>query len=355
MGPDETAPPHEVRAAFGLEAATFTPVAIGLINQTFRVDVGGTPRFALQRLHPIFGAEVNRDIDTITRHVAARGVATPRLVPTLGGALWFEHQGVWRVLTWIEGRVVQRLDGAFAAWAAGEMLGRFHQAVADSTHVFEHVRAAVHDTPRHLARLEEALGLAPTQIAHAADRALLDRVRAAGERILGHARALPPLPSTPLRIVHGDPKISNIVFDDALRRGIALLDLDTMAHGSMPVELGDAIRSWVNPQGEDSTAPQPRTDLFEAALVGYAAGAPGLLDLDEIDAIALGAATIALELASRFATDAVEDRYFGWDPSRYASRREHNLARAESQAALGVALAARRGRLEALARGALRH
>ena len=57
-------------------------------------------------------------------------------------------------------------------------------------------------------------------------------------------------------------------------------------------------------------------------------------DPDERDAIVLGVETIATELASRFARDDVEDRYFGWDPAKYASRPEHNRARAASQLAL---------------------
>lgn len=40
---------------------------------------------------------------------------------------------------------------------------------------------------------------------------------------------------------------------------------------------------------------------------------------------------VALELAARFMIDVVEGTYFGWDNTRYKSRRENNLVRAEAQ------------------------
>ena len=58
--------------------------------------------------------------------------------------------------------------------------------------------------------------------------------------------------------------------------------------------------------------------------------------------------TIATELAARFAVDAFEDAYFGWDPSRFPSRSEHNRVRALSQLALARSVRARADALEAL-------
>ncbi len=68
---------------------------------------------------------------------------------------------------------------------------------------------------------------------------------------------------------------------------------------------------------------------------GYATGAAGLLSPVEVAAIVPGLITCCVELAARFCADAFEDRYFGWDPTRFASRREHNLVRAHGQLALG--------------------
>ena len=66
---------------------------------------------------------------------------------------------------------------------------------------------------------------------------------------------------------------------------------------------------------------------------------------DEKIAIVVGLETVCIELAARFTVDMFEDRYFGWDPSRFASRREHNLVRARGQLALGRQVAAARPEL----------
>ena len=82
--------------------------------------------------------------------------------------------------------------------------------------------------------------------------------------------------------------------------------------------------------------------LFVAAIEGYAAGAAGLLTPAEVDAILPGLETTCLELAARFCVDVFEDRYFGWNPERFPSRRHHNLVRAQGQHALAMAVAAAR-------------
>ncbi|MCA9494553.1 MAG: hypothetical protein KC621_31715, partial [Myxococcales bacterium] len=62
------------------------------------------------------------------------------------------------------------------------------------------------------------------------------------------------------------------------------------------------------------------------------AGEDGLSD-EEWASIVPGVERICTELAARFARDALEERYFGWNP-RFGGRGEHNLLRARGQAAL---------------------
>ena len=96
------------------------------------------------------------------------------------------------------------------------------------------------------------------------------------------------------------------------------------------------------PEGEDTLETRFDLAIFAAALEGYAAGAAGLLSAAEIDAILPGLETVCLELAARFCVDVFEDRYFGWSPDRFSSRRQHNLVRAQGQLALAAAVAASR-------------
>jgi Ser/Thr protein kinase RdoA (MazF antagonist) len=333
------APPPAVLEAYGLTGARLVPISIGWINQTHRVEVDGRPTIVLQRLHPAFRGEVNRDIDAITRHLEAHGVPTPRIVTTRDGALWIEHEGAtYRALTFLEGRVVARIDDPAIARSSAGLVARFHAAVADLEHDFHFVRPGAHDTPLHLARLRAAIASVPEGAS---------AVLPIAEEILEYARTLAPLPATRTRIIHGDLKITNVLLEPEGTGATALLDLDTLAHGTIAVELGDLLRSWCNRDGEATVGATADETIFSAAIEGYAATGP-ILDRDEIGSIVLGFETIAMELSARFALDVIEDRYFGWDATRWPSRRAHNLARAHTQLGLARSVRQARPRLEAI-------
>lgn len=344
--PGDTAGLGPVLAAFGAPGATLRPLGAGLINQTFVAEGPPHGRFVLQRLHPIFGPEVNDDIDAVTRHLAARGLVTPRIIRTTGGATWTAHDGgTWRALTWVDGVGLDRLGSPAEAREAGAVLARFHRAVGDLDHEFRNRRPGVHDTPRHLANLRRALD------AHAAHRRYAE-VAPLGRAILAAADALEPLPSLSPRIVHGDPKVNNILFTPDRARAICLVDLDTLARMPLPLELGDAFRSWCNPAGEDRARAAFSVELFAAAVAGYAQGMGGVVTPAEATAIVPATLTIYVELAARFCTDALEESYFGWNPREFPGRSEHNQVRAESQLTAARSLADQRAAAEAAVRAA---
>ena len=67
----------------------------------------------------------------------------------------------------------------------------------------------------------------------------------------------------------------------------------------------------------------------------------------ERQAVVIGLETVCVELAARFCVDIFDDRYFGWDASRYPSRRAHNEVRARGQLALATSV--RQQRADAMA------
>jgi aminoglycoside phosphotransferase (APT) family kinase protein len=212
-------------------------------------------------------------------------------------------------------------------------------------HDFVGMRVGVHDTPRHLARLDEAIAT------HAAHR-LFSEVEPLAQAIRAGAAALPPLPALAPRICHGDLKFNNILFagsrppDDA--RAIALIDLDTVGPLSLAYELGDAWRSWCNRAGEDDVNAVLDLEIMSASLRGYAAGLGRALTGDERRALLLGVEWVSLELSARFAADALFESYFGWDAARFRGRGEHNLVRALGQWSLHQALLAARDQRAAM-------
>jgi Ser/Thr protein kinase RdoA (MazF antagonist) len=364
-------------AAYGF-AGPAEPVTSGLINRTFLVLEPGAPERSgqgsgegsgersgdsqgerpgprpvavLQRLHRVFAAEVNLDIEAVTAHVAACGLETPLLLRTTAGARWHvQPGGVWRAISYVPGTTLHRIEQPGTARAAAELVGRFHRALDTFTHEYACARAGVHDTPAHLARLRDRTEASSAASDDARDAAeLIAAARALGRDILAAAASLPPLPDLPARHTHGDLKISNVLFfPGEHERARCLVDLDTMGRQTMAYELGDAMRSWCNPRGEDETDVRVDEAIFAAAMAGYRDGAGDLPTAAERASIVPGLETVCVELAARFCSDVFDDAYFGWNAQRYPSRRAHNLVRARSQLALAHSVRTARRSLAAL-------
>lgn len=327
----------EILDAWGLADAEVAPLGRGLINATFAVDPASGPRYVLQRVNPIFDKRIHHNLLAVTEHLARAGMTTPRLVPTRGDALVVEHEGVWRLLTRVAGVGFDALADLRQADAAGYFVGRWHAALRDLEHEFVGLRVGVHDTPRHLATLRAALD------EHAGHR-LYAEVEPLGRALLDAADRLPALPDLPEHIAHGDLKINNLMFagEAAGSEAIALIDLDTVGPMNLACELGDAWRSWCNLAGEDQLEARFDLELFGASLQGWLRGSAEAPSEPERQGLLLGPEWISLELAARFAADALAERYFGWSADRFASRGEHNLARARGQWSLHRAIVATR-------------
>lgn len=312
---------------------TVRPMVGGLINDTFAVG----EHHVLQRLHPIFNANVNRDIAALVPRLRTAGVSVPDIARaddgepfvTISAEDGHAHTppGVWRMLTRLPGRTLHRLADPAQAASAARLVARFHAALLPVAHDFAFSRPGAHDTAAHMAALQTAL------TAHAAHR-LYDGVAALADALLSCWHQLPQAPALPHRIGHGDLKVSNLLFDDA-GEARAIIDLDTMAWLGLDVELGDALRSWANRSEEHEAVARLDPELLRTAAQAYVGEARPWLTDDEADAIVPGMVRITLELTARFAADALNETYFGWSPDVAATRGEHNLLRARNQLALG--------------------
>lgn len=327
--------PTTVLQAWGWSDCTTTPLTGGLINQTFCVTRGDAPIAVLQQMHPIFRGEVNLDIAALGAHIRQRDphVRIPDIIPTQRGPLWVTHEErPWRALQWLDGTTIHRVEHAAQAQSAGALVGRFHRALDTFDHAYAFERPGVHDTARHLDNLRQQLA----NNAHASFPEAAEAL-ALGRDILAAVQTLPTIEDLTLRHCHGDLKISNLLFSPSeSHQAIALVDLDTIGRMPLAHELGDALRSWCNPRGEDADAVVFRADLFAAAMQGYQAEvAP--LSLAVKRSIVAGLVTICIELAARFCADVFADAYFGWDAAKFPSRRAHNLRRATRQLELGLA------------------
>ncbi len=329
-------------AHWDLSAARLAALGGGLLNASWRVDAGARGSFVLQRLNPIFDPAVHDNIAAVTERLAAAGRPTPRLVPAHGGRAWVDADGVWRLYTFMAGRSFAVMTSVAQARAAGELVGAFHAALAGMPHAFTALRLGVHDTARHLAVLDEAVA------AHGAHR-LFAKVAPLAAEIAAAGTEAPALPELAPIVGHGDLKLANLIFDatDATR-ALCLVDLDTVGPIHLAHELGDMWRSWCNRAGEDEPRAALDLDLLAHSWHGWLAGIGRAPSRAEREAALVGPEIISLELAARFAADALRETYFGFDAARYAAAGEHNVVRARGQWALYRAVVSSRAERRAI-------
>lgn len=305
-------------------------ISTGLINETYAVEDRGK-KLILQRVHPVFAPEIHLNIRAVSEHLHAQGLQSPQLVARPDGSgdcFKDEENRIWRLQSFIPGKTLEGMESPTQTRAAAAFLARWHEALDSLEHEFLGIRAGVHDTPAHLQRLREALA------EHRGHR-LFAPVEPVAEQLFALIEGLDPLLDLQLKVAHGDPKIANLRFDAAGEHPQAWVDLDTVGPMNFGHELGDALRSWCNPCREDGQHSAADLQHYRAAVSGYLQGRSDRRQIAEQRAGLLwGPCWISAELALRFAADALNENYFGYDRTRYPAAGEHNLARARSQLAL---------------------
>ena len=298
----------------------------GLINETYLAD----DVWVVQRVNGMFGPGVNEDIAHLVPILRARGVCVPEYGMASGGGYAVEGrrfglaEGRWRVMTKLPGKSVDKVDCVERIRALAAMMARFHRALDGVVYHFKNVRVGVHDFERHRAGLVRAM---EEKRAHRLWKdvegvwskiAFLERYIKFDNILLCEDR----------RIVHGDLKVSNFLFEGNEVSGV--IDLDTMALSRVAFDVGDAIRSWCNPRTENE---EPEFDAeWAREAMGVYLEEVGCLSRGERLSLADAAPFIALELSMRFARDALCEDYFGFDPE--IGHGEHSLLRARNMANL---------------------
>lgn len=340
-GEDPAVLPPAVRRAFAELAGPLEirPLAGGLLHESFHVRAGAV-EYVLQRVSEVFASGIQDNIQAVTRHLKARGFRCAELLPTSDGQLSaaLGDTGRWRLMPHLGGVSFDAVQSIPQVESAGRLVGRFHAALRDFDEELAPLGIPYRDTPVYLAAMRSACA------SHGAHR-LAEPMRAIAERLLARFDSLGAAPEVASRVIHGDLKLTNLLFESAEPPGrdvaFAIVDLDTLMRAPLWVELGDAWRSWCHRPDAEAEA---RFDLeiFAASLVGFRSGYGASLTADDRDSLAMAPERIALELCARFVTDALEETYFAWDEARYPAAGEHNAARAESQWVLCQALRATR-------------
>ncbi len=133
----------------------------------------------------------------------------------------------------------------------------------------------------------------------------------------------------PLRVTHNDTKLNNVLLDEATRKPLGVIDLDTVMPGFSVTDFGDAIRFGANNAAEDEKDLSKvwlNLELFEAFAKGYIEGCGGKLPKEEIMLLPEGAMMMTIECGMRFLGD-----YLNGDVYFKTAYSDHNLVRARTQ------------------------
>jgi len=211
-------------------------------------------------------------------HLSDRIWQLPRVIPSKDGSDYVTDgdDEYWRAISLIaSAHSYESIQSLEHAHEAGFVLGQFQRLISDIPPESLHdTLAGFHITPGYLKKLDEALstpeGQARLKSSAEAERcARFIRERRDWCSILENAKARGQLR---LRPIHGDPKIANVMIDDATGKGTCIVDLDTVKPGLVHYDFGDCLRSSCNPAGEESLDLSKvyfDTDFCQAIVKGY--------------------------------------------------------------------------------------
>lgn len=140
----------------------------------------------------------------------------------------------------------------------------------------------------------------------------------------------------PKRLIHADPKISNVLFDINSKKPKAIIDWDTIMIGSVLYDFGDMVRSYCNLTEEDEVITNNFSEeIFQQLKEGYLSSANYFLKEIEIEYLKYAGEVIIYIQFLRFLTDyLLDDVYYAVTYS------EQNLNRATNQMNLLIGLQA---------------
>lgn len=345
--------PFEIASQFIFPSGiqTVEPYGDGIINDTYVVTFTQAAqseharlgkRAILQRINPQVFPDppaIMHNLVLVLEHASKKSqnsafdFVLPPIYKTIDDdySIKDETGSYWRSLGFIENTMTLNvLQSTYQARQAGIGLGAFHQLIADlPAEQLKDTLPGFHDTPGYLRQFDDAVASAKAASQKVGDKYYDDCF----EQIEKH-RSLAGLlfdtqPALKPGIMHGDPKLNNILFDQQSGRAVSVIDLDTVKPGFIHYDIGDCIRSCCNRAGEmplKIEEVQFSVSDFEAILQGYLDSAAQILSDQDFDLLYDVVRLLPFELGLRFFTDFLNgNRYFK------VNKPEDNLYRAHVQ------------------------
>ena len=330
---------------FAGELVDVRPYGSGHINDTYLVTLkenDSEKKVILQRMNKsIFTkpVELMENVLGVTSYLRERIIEnggdpereTLNVIPTAEGNAYFvDSEGeYWRAYKFITGATsYDAVETPEDFYQSAVSFGNFQRLLAEyPAETLHETIEGFHDTKARFAVFKKAVeedvcGRAAT-VQKEIDFVLAHEDVA---NVFGDMLAKGELP---LRVTHNDTKLNNIMIDDATRKGICVIDLDTVMPGLAMNDFGDSIRFGASTAAEDEqdlSKVSCDMGLFEIYTKGYIEGCGGRLTQKEIEMLPMGAKVMTFECGMRFLTDYLEgDHYFK------IHREGHNLDRCRTQ------------------------
>ena len=328
--------PNEILDGFGLINYSVTPFGNGLINTTLLVETPAE-KFILQKINKnIFKSPEDIAFNTrlINNHLLQHHpeyLFTTPLQNKKGSDLVKTNEGFFRLFSFVKNShtidIVQTPDQAFEA---AKQFGRFTKLlVALNPSQLKITLPHFHDLSLRNGQFEEAL--------QNGNRERLDQSKEVIEFIIEQKNILQTFDEIKsntdfkIRVTHHDTKISNILFDEN-NKGICVIDLDTVMPGYFISDVGDMMRTYLSPAGEeekDFSKIEIREDFYKAIVNGYLSEMKYELGCTEKNYFFYAGKFMIYMQALRFITDHLNnDIYYG------AKYEGHNFVRAGNQVML---------------------
>lgn len=302
----------------------------GLINNTYKVSTSGGD-FVLQKMNqtvfPNIHALLNNKIK-VTQYLQQINFPTVTFLSTQEG-LFYTHEGedIWQLSKYVPSTVKEKIESPIMAEKAGIYLAQFHKALLDfPISELEYTLPDFHNTPkRYHAFMDKVLSASKERLFNAGEQ--IEKVNYYYAKVAAVALAVQE-GVIPIRVVHNDAKIGNMLFD-IKGNIICIIDYDTIMPGSILHDVGDALRTGAN------TATEEERDLdkvnfdakiYKSFMKGYTDEAHSFMTAKEAEAIHFSLPLLLFEQACRFLGDYLDnDRYY------VTSYEQQNLSRAKTQ------------------------
>lgn len=320
---------------------SIAPHGNGHINKTYISSweiEGGVQRFIHQCINNLVFPDVENlmnNIQTVLNHIQSKQIDPAvyedvTIVPAKNGRLFAldENKQYWRTYRYLENtKYIEVCENLFQASEAGRIIGFFQATLADLDvkKLNENIRKFT-SAPMRVAQLEEAISKSPERLKQVQLQADFARSNAELTNLIERKIRSNEIP---VRVVHGDTKINNVLFSSATEKAVCLVDLDTCMPGYSLYDFGDLVRSIsfnVAEDEQDFSKIKFNPEFFTAITEGYAQNAKTFLNSLEISVLHLVPQLIALTLGIRFLTDFLNsDVYFK------VRHPLHNLERTRTQ------------------------